>query len=90
MRLPIVQYPKVVVDNTAAKHFNITNTSTDFREMLAKEKLDGVTIAVWHAAHYEVAKTCLEHNLHMVLEKPMVLNAKHAKELVELGPRALD
>ena len=71
--------------DTAAKHFDITNTYTDFREMLSKEQLDGVTIAVWHAAHFEVAKACLENGLHMVLEKPMVLNAKHAKELVDLA-----
>lgn len=69
----------------AANHFGITNTYTDFDEMLSKERLDGVTVAVWHAAHYEVAKTCLEQGLHMVLEKPMVLNAKHAKELVDLA-----
>ena len=70
---------------TAAKHFGITNTYTDFREMLSKEKLDGATVAVWHAAHFEVAKACLEAGMHMVLEKPMVLNAKHAKELVDLA-----
>lgn len=69
----------------AAKHFGIATTYTDFREMLAREQLDGVTVAVWHAAHYEVAKACLEQGLHMVLEKPMVLTAKHAKELVDLA-----
>ena len=69
----------------AAKHFGIARAYTDFREMLAREQLDGVTVAVWHAAHYEVAKACLEQGLHMVLEKPMVLTAKHAKELVDLS-----
>ena len=62
---------------TAAKHYSITNTYTDFLDMISTEKLDGVTVAVWHAAHYEVAKACLEKGLHMVLEKPMVLQAKH-------------
>ena len=71
--------------DTAANHFDITNTYADFRDMLLKEQLDGVTVAVWHAAHYEVAKACLEKGLHMVLEKPMVLNAKHAKDLVDLA-----
>lgn len=69
----------------AAKHFGIAKSYTNFREMLAREQLDGVTVAVWHAAHYEVAKACLEQGLHMVLEKPMVLTAKHAKELVDLA-----
>ena len=70
---------------TAAKHYSITNTYTDFLDMISTEQLDGVTVAVWHAAHYEVAKACLEKGLHMVLEKPMVLQAKHAKELIEIA-----
>ncbi|SVA59937.1 uncharacterized protein METZ01_LOCUS112791, partial [marine metagenome] len=39
----------------AASYYNIPSAFTDFREMLAKEELDGVIVAVWHAAHYEVA-----------------------------------
>ena len=70
---------------TVSKHYSIANTYTDFLDMISTEHLDGVTIAVWHAAHYEVAKACLEKGLHMVLEKPMVLQATHAKELVEIA-----
>ena len=71
----------------AARHYEVERTYWDFREMLAKETLDGVVIAVWHTAHYEVARTCLEHDLHLVLEKPMVLKAIHARDLVEESRR---
>ena len=63
----------------------MTNTYTDYREMLEKERLDGAVIATWHATHYEIARTCLEHGLHVMLEKPMVLYDKHARHLVELA-----
>ena len=53
--------------------------------MLAQERLDGVVIAVWHAAHYEAARACLEQGLHVVLEKPMTLLAAHARHLTELS-----
>ena len=33
----------------AARHFGIERTYTDVHEMLARERLDGVVIAVWHA-----------------------------------------
>ena len=69
----------------AAKEFASGNTYTDYRQMLDNEDIDGVTIAVWHAAHYEVTRACLERNLHVMVEKPMVLYAKHAQELVELA-----
>jgi predicted dehydrogenase len=68
-----------------AEAFGIDRTYTDYRELLANETFDGVIIAVWHVAHYEVTRACLEHDLHVMLEKPMVLNAKHAKELVDLA-----
>ena len=69
----------------AAEHYKVEKAYGDFREMLERETLDGVVVAVWHAAHYEVARACLEQGLHMVLEKPMVLTATHALELVKLA-----
>ncbi len=66
-------------------HFHIEHTYVDFQEMLERESLDGVVVAVWHAAHYEVARACLEHGLHVLLEKPMVLQAGHARRLCDLA-----
>ena len=69
----------------AARHYGVERSYTDYGEMLAQEQLDGVVIAVWHAAHYEAARACLEHDLHVVLEKPMTLTAAHARHLTELS-----
>ena len=69
----------------AARHYGVERTYLDYREMLAQERLDGVVIAVWHAAHYEAARACLEHGLHVVLEKPMTLTAADARHLTELS-----
>ena len=66
----------------AARHYGVERSYTDYGEMLAQEQLDGVVIAVWHAAHYEAARACLEHDLHVVLEKPMTLTAAHARQLI--------
>ena len=69
----------------AAEAYGVDRTYTDYRVMLEKEQLDGAVVAVWHAEHFEVARTCLEAGLHVMLEKPMVLRAAHARELVELS-----
>jgi predicted dehydrogenase len=69
----------------AAEAFDIDTTYTDYRELLENEELDGAIIAVWHAAHYETARACLERDLHVMVEKPMVLTAVHARHLVELA-----
>ena len=68
-----------------ANRFSIGNIYTDYREMLEHEELDGVVVAVWHADHYEVTRNCLESGLHVLVEKPMVLSASHARHLFNLA-----
>lgn len=49
------------------------------------EELDAVTIVTPHIFHFEQAKACLEWGLHVLVEKPMVIDVGHAAELVELA-----
>ena len=69
----------------AAEAYAIPRTYTDHREMLAREALDGVVIATPHATHYAIARDCLNHDLHVLLEKPMTLFASDARDLVRLA-----
>jgi len=69
----------------AAHAYRIGRTYTDCREMLAHEPLDGAVIATPHATHYHIARDCLEHGLHVVVEKPMTLYAADARALVDLA-----
>ena len=71
----------------AADHFNVSKTYHDHQEMLEKEDLDGVVVAVYHSAHHDVARDCLESGVHILLEKPMVLNAPDARNLVDIASR---
>jgi predicted dehydrogenase len=69
----------------AGEAFNLERRHTNLQEMLERETLDGAVIATNHASHYAITKTCLEHGLHVMLEKPMTLHASHARELVGLA-----
>jgi predicted dehydrogenase len=69
----------------ATTAFGPMATYTDCQTMLAAEALDGAVIATNHTSHYELAKACLEAGLHVLLEKPMVLRAAHAHELMKLA-----
>jgi predicted dehydrogenase len=71
----------------AAQAYGIARTYTDHQAMLANEALDGIVIATPHATHFQLAKDSLAHGLHVLVEKPMVLYATHARELVELAAR---
>jgi predicted dehydrogenase len=72
----------------AAERFGVDTTFSDPRELFAAGVADGVIIAVPHVHHYEVAKAALDAGLHVLLEKPMVLKAEHAWDLVETSKRA--
>lgn len=72
--------------NHAARSFAIAHAYADLPSALAAHPdLRGAVVAVSHKAHYPVAREVLEHGLHLLLEKPMVLLARDAKALVELA-----
>lgn len=50
-------------------------------------KLDAAFIITPHVYHFEQAKLCLEAGLDVLLEKPMVIHAHEAVELIEVRDR---
>jgi len=71
----------------AARHYGIERMYTSVRRMLARERLDGGVVATYHSTHYTVARACLEAGLHVMVEKPMTLTARHAHALLEVAER---
>ncbi len=59
----------------------------DYRRMLKEIELDAVEIASPHMSHYQQIKDSLEKNLHVLVEKPMVIRSKDAKELIALAKK---
>lgn len=56
----------------------------DYRELFDLG-LDAVVVSTPPLTHYKIAKECLEHDLNVLVEKPMTLNSKDAMELIELA-----
>jgi predicted dehydrogenase len=69
----------------AAKAYPIPRTFADYRDMLALDKPDAAIIVTPHATHYEIARDCLEAGLHILVEKPLTLHARDARDLVDLA-----
>lgn len=70
----------------AAEKYGVEETYTSFSAALdAHPEIQGAVVAVPHHAHYAVAREVLQAGRHLLLEKPMVLYAKHAKALVDLA-----
>ncbi|NLE45237.1 MAG: Gfo/Idh/MocA family oxidoreductase [Chloroflexi bacterium] len=51
------------------------------------DSLDAAFIITPHAYHYEQARICLEAGLDVLLEKPMVMNAAEARNLIQTRDR---
>ncbi len=59
----------------------------DLTKLLETFELDAAFIITPHAFHFEQTKACLEAGLDVLLEKPMVMNAQEALELIETRNR---
>ncbi len=66
-------YPQVMVTN-------------DYHEIF-DQGLDAVVIATPPMTHYSLAKECLEHGLHVLVEKPLTLDSHQAEELIAISKK---
>jgi len=57
----------------------------DYRRLVGRGDIDVVDIVVPSHLHHEVAKAALSAGKHVLLEKPMVLDVRHADELITLA-----
>lgn len=54
----------------------------NWRTLLKKVDADGALISTPHRDHYAQAYACLERGLHVLVEKPLVIQPSHAKRLL--------
>ncbi|MGK5508594.1 Gfo/Idh/MocA family protein [Brevibacillus formosus] len=60
----------------------------DYREMVLKEKPDIVVITLPHYLHKEAAVWSAGQGCHILLEKPMALNAAECEEIIQAAKRS--
>jgi predicted dehydrogenase len=66
----------------AAERFNVPTLVTDYRELLARDDVHVVSIALPNYLHASVALDALRAGKHVMLDKPMATNARDAARLV--------
>ncbi|HVU13044.1 MAG TPA: Gfo/Idh/MocA family oxidoreductase [Phototrophicaceae bacterium] len=59
-------------------------TTQDYRQFF-NLSLDGVIVATPPPTHFAIASECLEHDLHVLVEKPLALSSAEAQTLVQLA-----
>lgn len=72
----------------AAKEFGVPAAYTDYREMLAKERLDAVSVCTPNFAHKEATIAALQAGCHVLCEKPIAMTLKEGQEMVAAARKA--
>lgn len=68
-----------------AAHYQIPQAHDQLETILQLPEVDAVSISTPPFLHYEMAKQVLEAQKHLLLEKPMTLNAQETRELYHLA-----
>jgi predicted dehydrogenase len=65
----------------AAEKYEVPKTYTDYKQMLAEEKLDAVSVATPNAYHMQPTIDALEAGVHVLCEKPLAMNADESRKM---------
>jgi len=65
-----------------------TQTTTDYKSLMADPELDAVAIATPVWTHFNFAKDALEAGKHVLVEKPLTASVAEAEQLIELAERS--
>ena len=72
---------------TIRETFTNIKTTTDYRDILNHQDIHAVCIASPTNTHFAFAKEALEHDKHVLCEKPLALTAEECRELADLAAR---
>ncbi len=70
-----------------AAQFGIANVYTDWREMLAREKPDALSVCLPNVLHREPVLAALDAGIHVLCEKPLATSVAEAAEMFDAARR---
>lgn len=65
--------------DTSIRHY------TDYKKMINENEVDLISIATESGIHAEIALYCINHGIHVIIEKPMAMNMEDAEEIIRLS-----
>lgn len=78
---------KTVLDYRAGSYGPVFAT-TDYRELLAREEVEAVSVVTPDFLHREIAVAAIEAGKHVILEKPMATSVEDAEAIAAAAERA--
>lgn len=79
------------MENVLVKHRLQNDTTirryTDYKEMIEENQIDLISIVTESGLHGEIALYCIEHGIHVIIEKPMVMSLEEADKIIALSEK---
>jgi len=77
------------MENLLLKHNLQEDTSikryTDYKKMIEENEIELAGIATESGIHAEIALYCIEHGIHVIIEKPMAMSIEDANKIIKLS-----
>lgn len=75
------------VAKAAAEKFNVPHVFTDYRDLLKLKEVDAVSVCTPNYLHKQPTIDALEAGKHVLVEKPMAMNAQEGREMLAAAKR---
>ncbi len=72
----------------AAEKFGVANTCEDYREIATNPEIDAVSVCTPNFMHRDPTVACLEAGKHVLVEKPIGMNAREGADMVRAARKA--
>lgn len=83
----VADIDSVRLEERGRKQLSVMNCYSTAAEMLKKEKLDIVSVAVPNVSHKDLTIAALNAGANVLCEKPMAMNAKEAEEMLAVAKK---
>ena len=82
---------QLVCDTDASRQAHVRQVdpsipfTTSVEKVFSDTTIQAITVATPAETHYDVARACLEHDKHVLVEKPMTLTSRETSELITVA-----
>lgn len=78
----VPEHMEVVLEKNGLQNDSSIKRYTDYKRMIKEIRPELVGIATESGLHAEIALYCIDHGIHVIIEKPMAMNMSDANEIV--------
>lgn len=78
----VPEHMEAVLEKNGLQNDSSIKRYTDYKRMIKEIRPELVGIATESGLHAEIALYCIDHGIHVIIEKPMAMNMSDANEIV--------